>query len=135
MDIYLSINNREKVIRIPILPPEFMIPSPQQNETYQTVGAGEINLIGQKGLKSISWSSFFPAEKLSYSKNDTMFGWEYVNEFEALRERKIPFRLIITGTPINMPVTIDSFEYGMKAGTQNVQYSIELKEFKLLEVK
>jgi len=135
MDIFLSINNREKVIQLPVLPPEFTIQSPQQNETYQTIGAGEINLIGNKGLKSISFSSIFPAQKLAYSKNTSMFGWEFVKELEDMRDRKIPFRLIITDTPINMPVTIDTFEYGMKSETKDIQYSIELKEFRFLEVK
>ena len=134
MDIYLSINNREKVIQIPVLPSEFTIQSPQQNETYQTIGIGEINLIGFKGLKSVSFSSMFPAKKVAYSKNSSIFGWEYVNLIEPLRERKIPFRLVITGTPINMAVTIENFEYGMKAGTKDIQYTIEFKEFRLVEV-
>lgn len=135
MDIFLSINNREKVIQLPVLPAEFAVQSAQQNEIYQTVSIGEINLIGNKALKTIAWSSFFPAKRLSYSKNKTMFSWDYVRELETMRERKLPFRLIITDTLINMPVTIDSFEYGMKAGTMDIQYSIELKEFRFLEVK
>lgn len=135
MDIFLSINNREKVIQLPILPPEFTIQSPQNNESYQTVSLGEIKLIGNRGLKSISFSSIFPAKKLPYSRNTSMFGWDYVNEIESMRDRKIPFRLIITDTLINMPVTIDSFEYGMKSETKDIQYSIEFSEFRFLEVK
>lgn len=135
MDIFLSINNREKVIQLPVLPSEFKIQSPQQNESYQTIGVGEINLIGNKGLKSIGFSSTFPAKKLTYSRNNSMFGWEFAKEIESMRDRKIPFRLIITDTPINMPVTIDSFEYGMKSETKDIQYSIEFREFRFVEVK
>lgn len=132
MEIILSINNREKVIYIPVLPSELMIQSPEQNETYQTIGLGEVNLIGNKGLKSLSFSSFFPEKSVSYAKHNEMFGWEYVNELENLRDRKLPFRLVITETPINMPVTIDTFEYGLKAGTKDIQYSLELKEFRFM---
>jgi len=135
MDIFLSINNREKVIQIPVLPAEFTLQSPQNNETYQTITLGELNLIGNKGLKSISFSSTFPAQKLSYSKNNSMFGWEFVKELETMRDRKIPFRLIFTNTPINVPVTIDSFEYGMKSETKDIQYSIEFREFRFPGVK
>lgn len=132
MDIVLSINNLEKVINFPVLPSEFTIQSPEQNETYQTIGIGEVNLIGDKGLKGISFSSFFPEKALTYSKNSEMFGWEFVNIIEELRDRKLPFRLVITETPINMPVTIDNFEYGLKAGRKDIQYSIEFKEFRFM---
>lgn len=132
MEVILSINNREKVIHLPVLPSEFTIQSPEQNETYQTIGLGEVNLIGNKGLKSLSFSSFFPEKAIAYSKNTDIFGWDFVNEIETLRNRKLPFRFIITETPINMPVTIENFEYGLKAGSKDIQYSIELKEFRFM---
>jgi hypothetical protein len=128
LDIYLSINNRERVLRIPVLPPEFTIKSPQGNEVYQTA-IGYLNLIGNLEPKGLSWEGTFPAQAVSYSRNKSMFGWDFVNELETMRKRKIPFRVIITDTPINMAVTIDNFEYGMKAGTKDIRYSIELKEF------
>ena len=134
MDIFLSINNREKVIQLPVLPAEFTVQSPQQNESYQTIEIGEINLIGNKGLKSIGFSSIFPAIRLAYSRNSSMLGWEFAKELESMRDRKIPFRLIITETPINMAVTIENFEYGMKSETKDIQYSIEFKEFRFIEV-
>ncbi|QHI71462.1 phage baseplate protein [Aminipila terrae] len=135
MDIFLSINNREKVIQIPVLPPEFTIQSPSQNESYQTISTKEITLIGTMGLKTLSFSSIFPAQKVIYSKNCSMFGWEFVKEIEMMRDRRIPFRLIISETPINMPVTIESFEYGQKAGKKDINYSIEFKEFRFIQVK
>lgn len=134
MDIFLSINNREKVIQLPVLPEEFNIKSPSQNESYQTINAKEITLIQDVGLKTISFSSVFPAKKLTYSKNSSMFGWDFIKEIETLRDRKLPFRLILTETAINMPVTIESFEYGLKAGTKDINYSIEFKEFRFIKV-
>lgn len=134
MDIFLSINNREKVIQLPVLPEEFNIKSPSQNESYQTIKTKEITLIEDVGLKTISFSSVFPAKKLTYSKNSSMFGWDFIKEIETLRDRKLPFRLILTETTINMPVTIESFEYGLKAGTKDINYSIEFKEFRFIKV-
>lgn len=135
MDIILSINNREKVIQLPVLPEELTITSPSQNETYQTITAKEITLIENVGLKTIGFSSIFPANKVTYSKNSSMFGWEFIKEIESMRDRRLPFRLIVTETPINMPVTIESFEYGLKAGTKDIEYSIEFKEFRFIQVK
>ncbi|WMI80899.1 hypothetical protein [Anaerotignum sp. MB30-C6] len=114
MDIYISLNNRGRVIKLPYLPPEFTITSPQGNETYQTVN-GELNLIGNMGLKGLSFSSFLD-------------DWEIVRTFEELRTQKIPFRIIITEASINMAVTIDNFDYSMKKG-KKIYYSLTLKEF------
>nr|WP_315020952.1 hypothetical protein [uncultured Aminipila sp.] len=135
MDIFLSINNREKVIQLPVLPEEITIKSPSQNETYQTIKTKEITLIGEIGLKTFGFSSVFPAKKQVYSKGTSMFGWDFVKEIETMRDRKIPFRLIVTDTPVNMAVTIESFEYGLKAGTKDINYSIEFKEFRFIKVK
>ena len=57
MDIYLSVNNREQVICLPVLPAEFTISKPQKNEVFETVTQGELKLIG-RGPKSITISSF-----------------------------------------------------------------------------
>lgn len=134
MDIYISINNREKVIQLPIIPEQITISSPQNNESYETISLGELNLIGKMGLATIEFSSFFPAAPLSFSHNDTMFGWDYVTLFEELRKRRLPFRIIITDTPINMAVTIENFDYGMQAG-KHIYYTMSLKEFRFIEVK
>ncbi len=135
MDIFLSINNNEKVIQFPVLPSEFTLQSSEAHYSYQTISQGEITLIGNKSPKTISFSGVFPEKKLTYSKNTTMYGWDFVKQIEEMRDRKLPFRLIITETPINMPVTIESFEYGLRSGTKDIQYSLEFKEFKFMKVK
>lgn len=50
MDIYLSVNNREQVICLPVLPAEFTITKPQKNEVFETVNHGELKLIGKAQL-------------------------------------------------------------------------------------
>lgn len=115
MDIYISINNRERVVKLPHLPPELTISAAQMNETYPTTESA-LNLIGGLDLEAISFNSYLD-------------DWSIVSELRELRKRKLPFRLIITGTPINLPVTIDRFECGMKQG-KKIYYSIEFKEFR-----
>ena len=44
-------------------------------------------------------------------------------------------RLIITSTPINMPVLIESFEWGERAGTRDVEFTLNLKEYKPITIK
>lgn len=132
MDFILSINNREKVITLPIPPAEITLSSPQNNETFQTVGVGDLAVIGNRGLKTLFFSSFFPAYPLSYSKNNSMFGWDYVGLIEELRDKKMPFRFVVTDTGINLPVLIDTFEYGLQNKSQHIYYTLSLTEFKMI---
>ncbi|MCB5007537.1 hypothetical protein LGV96_09860 [Streptococcus mutans] len=132
MDIFLSINNREQVIQLPIVPSEIEIPSPQKHEVFETLNLGDIALIGPKGLKQFSFSSFFPAQPYPFSRDTKYMGWEYVEMIEAWRERDLPMRIVITGTPINMAFIIDDFEYGTKHGSKDIYYTLSISEFAML---
>ena len=131
MDIYLSVNNRAEVLRLPVLPPEFTVSKSRNNEVFDTVSQGQLKLIGTSALKTISWSSFFPVRDYPFlrDRSDTAFGYLYT--IDTWYERKLPIRLIITDTPINMAVTIDDFSYTIgKDG--DMKYSITLSEVKLI---
>ena len=80
MDIYLSVNNREQVICLPVLPSEFTVSKPRSNEVFETVSQGELNLIGRSQLKSISWDSFFPSKDYPFlrDRSNTAFGYLYL---------------------------------------------------------
>ncbi len=130
MDIFLSINNREQVIKLPVVPISFKIKSPYDNTTWDTVSIGKIKLIGRRGLKGITISSFFPNRDYPFAKDKTYSAWEYANIIEQWRARRIPVRLIITDTPINEAMAIDDFEYGPQDGSGDVYYTLVLEEFK-----
>lgn len=131
MDIFLSINNREQVIQLPIVPAEFKVVSPNKHEVYTTINQGDMKLIGQRGLKSLVIASFFPSKVYPFNRDNTYKGWEYVEILESWIDRKLPIRLIVTNTPINMLVTIDEgFEYGPQDGSGDVYYSLPLSQFR-----
>lgn len=134
MDIFLSINNREQVIKLPVLPAEFKIQSGMKNETYDTISQGEIKLISMETLKSISIQSFFPSKDYSFLRDGTYKKWQYVEIIEDWKSRRLPIRLTITESPINMACTIESFEYGMQDGTGDIYYNITLSEFKFINL-
>ena len=131
MDIYLSVNNREEVLRLPVLPPEFTVSMGRNNEVFDTVSQGQLKLIGASALKTISWSSFFPCRDYPFlcDRSDTAFGYLYT--IDTWYEKKLPIRLIITDTPINMAVTIDDFSYTI-GRDGDMKYSITLSEVKLI---
>lgn len=135
VDIFISINNREQVIQLPIVPREFQIGSPHGNETFKTISQGEIKLIGLRELKTLSIASFFPAKDYPFSRNKTYKAWEYVEIIESWADRRKPIRVIITDTPINLAMTIDNFEYGPRDGSGDVYYTLSLSEFKFIQLQ
>ena len=135
MDIFISVNNREQVIKLPVLPKEFKIQSGMKNENYETISVGEIKLIGMPKLKPISLSSFFPNQDYPFLRDKTYKAWEYVNMIEEWNSRRVPIRLIITDTPINMACSIETFEYGEQDGSGDIYYTLSLEEFKFIQLE
>jgi hypothetical protein len=131
MDIYLSVNNREQVICLPVLPAEFTVTKPQSNEIFETITQGQLKLIGTPALKGILIESFFPARDYPFLKDRSYKGFEYVYIIDKWVEAKLPIRLIITDTPINMVCCVDDFSYTIKKDG-DLYYSLTLGEVKLI---
>lgn len=130
MDFYLSYNNNEEQLRLPVTPSDFEL-SQRNNNTVVNINAlGEINLIGKKGLASISLSSFFPAQEYYFCKY-TGFPkpYECVKMIQKWRDSGRPIRLIITGTSINYAMTIENFIFSEQDGTRDVYFTLELREY------
>lgn len=131
MDIYLSVNNGETVMTLPVIPSEFTITKPQNTETFETVSKGELQLIGVPKLKGITIETFFPIRDYPFLRDRSMKGWEYVYLIDTWILEKLPIRLVISDTPINMAVAVKDFQYGIKTDG-DLWYSLELEEFNLL---
>lgn len=138
MEIFLSTKDRRQIIMLPIIPSEIKINSPSQNEVYTTISQGDIKLIGPPGLRTISFSSFFPFENYPFAKDRTYKGMRYVHMIERWKANKEPIRIIISGRKasiLNMLCAIESIEYGPRDGTTDIYYDLSLSEFKLLPLQ
>ena len=134
MFITLSDVTGANIYVIPIVPPEVSMKTGGENETLKTA-KGNIRLIGECCLKTVSWSSIFPVNK-KYTFADAgarSNGYEYTNFLDEACVAKIPIRVVITTadkrTICNMLATVDDgFTWSVdKAGDLN--YSITLTEF------
>jgi len=135
MDIFLSVNNREEIIQLPIVPEEFKIISPVNNETFTTINQGDIKLMGELGLKDLTIDTFFPVKEYSFSRSNVYMGWEYIEMIESWIERKLRVRLVATGSPVNIVMAIDNFEYGVQDGSGDIYYSLSISEFKDIQLQ
>lgn len=129
--IFLKGSNSEK-IQFPVPPGEFKATVRQNNQTVNISNIGDVNMIGNDGLKEISFSSFFPAQEYSFCVCVPDSPYNYVETIEKWRKSRLPCRITIADTSINHPVTIESFEFGEEDGTNDVVFTLELKEYVFL---
>lgn len=135
--VIFSVNNNEEVYTLPHVPVDFPLPqSAQHNETYTGLSY-DYRRIGTLGLRSLSWSSFFPVGKrYSWMPAEALEdGWAYVSFFERWRDRKVPFRVIVLDSGgvcrLNMPCTVDSFEPSVRRNG-DIAYTISITEYRFV---
>lgn len=122
-------------LRFPVLPAEYKVSSGRGIETVNINAIGEVDLGGMKELKTVSFSSFFPKRYNSGYCEFRRFKnpMQYVKQIERIMAGG-PTKIIITGTPINFPCRITSFEWGEDDGTGDVSFSITLKEHRKIAI-
>lgn len=118
-------------LRLPVLPPEYTVQSTQNNTVVNVVALGDVVLTGRRGLRSIAFSSFFPARyDASFCEfTNIKTPKTYVELIENMK-RAGAVKLIITGTSINFRCTIESFEWGENDGTGDIDYALTLQEYR-----
>lgn len=132
MDIYFSTLDRSKVMQLPVIPPNMPeMNGTMTNEEFVTT-TGTITLLGNRAPFSTSIQSFFPTKEYYFAKNK-INGWEYVNFFNGIRNKKELLRCSFINNEnvdyLNKVVTIENFVYyADKIG--DIQYTLDIKEFK-----
>lgn len=120
--------------RFAVVPPEYEVTSESNNTQVDINSLGEINLLGKRKLKNISFSSFFPAQKYSFCAYTTFPApMESVKLIESMKNNGV-MRLTMTGTPVNMDCTIESFTWGENDGTKDINFTLEFKEYRKVKV-
>lgn len=117
----------EILFHFPVVPGEFDLSAQNENEKISTPAAA-VKFIREHGLRSVSWSCFFPSKSYSFSKNNELSEWDCYEVIEKIRKLKEPIELVITGTRINFEVIIESFDITLEANG-DLAYSISFSEF------
>ena len=115
-------------------PESFSFTEKHNNTSVNVNSIGEVNLIGKRGLKEVTISSFFPNQNYNFGNNSgRKKPYAYVNTILKWKEAGKPVRLIVGGN-INVQVTIESFKYGEQDGTGDVYYLLGVKEYRAVTV-
>ncbi len=131
--IEMTFNNREEGFILPINPQTLEISEANKNTKIDLLNVGEINLIGNRGLKVITLSSFFPNVNSHFNKEGRE-PIEYKNMLEKWKNSKKPIRLIISDMGLNLAAAIENLTFSMREGDGDIYYTIELAEYRFLNV-
>jgi hypothetical protein len=134
MDIgfFISVDNR--IVQLPVNPEKLSVSYSGSNKTSEIIGLGEINILRDRKLSEISFSSFFPqnswfpAVRTRGEFKDATF---YKTFIQDIVDSKKPCRFVVTGIDISMKVSIESFDYYHQGGDhEDAYYSLKLKEYR-----
>lgn len=135
MEFWLKKSNSDKIM-LPVNPESFAFTEKHNNTSVNVNSIGEVNLLGNRDLKTGTISSHFPKRDRNYANNSgRQAPYTYINKLLSWKSSGKPVRLIITGTKINFQVTIETLKYGEQDGTGDVYYDLPLKEYRAVEIK
>lgn len=129
----ISLIVEEREIAIPVLPEQLRVTSPGKNETTTVLNLGEVLILRKKGLRTVAWDSFFPANNAPYVTGRITDPVEIVQAIQKARDKENPLRFLITGTDldINFRMGVETFDYEERSGELgDFYYSIKLSEWK-----
>lgn len=123
---------QQETITIPVVQGIEAISCETKDEEFETASGKTLNLIGGKGLRSFSFSSFFPSKKYYFVswfkfKNPK----EYIRFFEKYRDLRVPVRVIVIDkyqVVLNMLCRYN-FIYQIRDRAGDIPYTLDIKEY------
>lgn len=132
MEIWLKQGKTK--FRFAVLPSEYELTSESNNTQVVINSLGEINLLGKRKLRGVSFSSFFPKQKYNFCQYTTFpTPKESVKTIESMKNNGV-LTLTMTGTPVNMDCTIENFTWGENDGTKDINFTLEFKEYRKVKI-
>ena len=125
-------NNTE--LTLPVTPESFQVSHGIDFETVNIHTLGDVAIAGYPVLATVKIDCMFPARSYPFNNYGTNPDpYHYVDAFRLSCDNHTALRLVVSGTAVNMPVKVESIEYGEKDGTNDVYASLTLREQKTLK--
>lgn len=133
IEFWLVNDYTNEELRLPVPPSSFYINNLINVMVDDLNEVGEVALIGNRKLSSISFESFFPNKEYNFVQyRGFPSPYDCIELIKKWQVSKRPIIFIVTGTDINMDCVIPQFTYGERDGTGDVYFSIELTEYRKL---
>ncbi|MDD4716429.1 MAG: LysM peptidoglycan-binding domain-containing protein [Oscillospiraceae bacterium] len=129
--IYLSFNNLQEAIELPVLPEKLTISQSGSNKTYDLLNTGQINIIKGLELPQLELAGYFPVDEAHVTAQALYAPMYYVDRILKWAATLRPIRLTMTGTlELSWPVSIEAFSYTEEGGAVgDVSYRLSLKKY------
>lgn len=122
-----------QVVQLPANPEEITLKRHAENETAEVLQLGQINQLTIPNLSECVIEAFLPVRPNgSFVNTNGNFRQPafYRDLFNRIMTDRRQCRLVVTGTNINMAVSIESFEFTHKYAEGEIYFALELKEFR-----
>lgn len=121
---------------LPVTPSSYEWSHGNRVESIQLDQIGEINLPGEKLMGSCTMSDvLFPARLYSFcNPGAAPTPYVYLEQLERWSDSGTVVRWIVSGTPTNASVLIESIDYGERDGTNDIYATIVLRQYQAPEV-
>ncbi len=138
VEIYLLYNGAEEGLCLPVNPSEISVQAGSANETVSVQRLGEVTIIQDPVLKTISFSSQFPKHYGPYCVYKGIpEPYEAVAMVEKWRNSGHPVQFLVInsdGLDLDLMATIESITYKETAGdVGTIYYDISLKEYRYIK--
>ena len=123
---------QQEMVNIPVVQNIEPVNCETEDEEFTTINGKKLNLIGGKGLRNFSFSSFL----LFYleSVRSDLYSVKFINTnlfFEKYRDARVPLRIIIVDkyrVVLNMLCRYN-FTYSFRDKAGDVPYTLDIKEY------
>lgn len=139
LQFWLTFNNSEYELRLPVNPDQISLTFEHGVEDFTLAQLGDYSIIGKRKATGLSFSSFFPARFAeSYCEYEEIPNpWEAIALLKEWQTSGRPMRVLITGTPINMAVTLRTLTIEAEKGGEpgDIYFSAEFREYFFLKIR
>ena len=118
---------------LPVTPASYEWEHSNRVETIHLDQIGEINLPGGRLMGSITLSDvLFPAKPYPFvNPGASTNPYLYLEQLERWSDAGSPVRFLVSGTPTNAQVLVESVRYGERDGTNDVYATLTLRQYRV----
>ena len=120
---------------LPVTPPSYTWDRGNRVETIQLDQIGEVNLPGATMMGSCTLEVILPARLYSFCNPGTVPNpYIYLEQLERWSDAGTPVRFLVSGTPTNALVLIETTPYGERDGTNDLYVTLNLRQYRKPQV-
>ena len=130
--VYLTDQKTGEQLELPVNPSEIKFKYETNDSQEMIVNFGQVNIVGEMKLATVSISSTFPKHDAHYVSTDKLLKPEtYISKLSKIQKGKHQVRLVIATTKYSLLMTISNFEHGFENGfSDEYAYTLDLMQYR-----